>query len=283
MHHPRSSTQRQYVPALVSHRRIPLRIRSSPDLPAIIGNSQFRRVTVQMEEMKLKGETQHIYEASSRIRRHTQNRTHPAVGSGIFGTLIRLTSLITRPSITQLDEQVLNEFNREVGIVSSRVDRWRQKLLEEEWSNSGISHSPSMDSSVHTTQFYIFICIEIQRLVRLIRNLTTILFSGLSWLLAGVWSRLMELLQIGSRVVFPVADVLVMSIWRILREFVEYDTEKTNGLTTAVEAINNAFFAIRSLIHLGYAYRNMHGLSDSEYTGDETRSVNGKISKGQVA
>lgn len=65
-----------------------------------------------------------------------------------------------------------------------------------------------------------------------------------------------------------------MSIWRMLREIFDQgdDTEK-GGLSPVVDAINNAFYAIRSLIHLGKAYQNAHEQSDSDYTGDDSRSA----------
>merc|ERR1719285_1118407 len=75
----------------------------------------------------------------------------------------------------------------------------------------------------------------------------------------------------GSNALFPVIEILVMNIWRMLREFLNLhadDTEKIGGLRSVIEAINNAFYAIRSLIHLGKAYHNAQEPSDSDYTGD---------------
>jgi len=65
----------------------------------------------------------------------------------------------------------------------------------------------------------------------------------------------------------------------MMKEFLDMswdDTEKTGGLHSVVEAINNAFYAIRSLIHIGYAYRNVHEPSDSEYTGENSRSLHAR-------
>jgi len=203
----------------------------------------------------------------------------PVQGSSVFGLLSRLTSLISSPNLESLDEQVLNEFNIEVGTIASRVDMWRQKL-EDERSTSVRSHTRSVDTasppnpSSHNWAFA-FISDEIQHLLQLTGNLTSSMFGSSSWGLFHIENRLMVLLQMGSSMVYPVIEVLVMNLWRMLREILNLhwdDTEKVGGLSSVIDAINNAFYAIRSLIHLGNAYRNAQEPSDSDYTGD-SRSV----------
>jgi len=202
----------------------------------------------------------------------------PDQGSSIFSLLSRVTHLISSPTLEPLDEQVLNDFNMEVGTIASRVDMWRQKL-EDERSTSNQSNSlPDDDSPSNSSSdnwAYSFISDEIQHLLQMMGNLTNSLFGGSSWGLFGIEERLVVLLQMGSKMVFPVIEVLVMNIWRMLRELLTLqgdDTEKVGGLCSVIDAINNAFHAIRSLIHLGNAYRNAQEPSDSEYTGD-ARSV----------
>jgi len=192
--------------------------------------------------------------------------------------LSRVTHLITSPTLESLDEQVLNDFNMEVGTIASRVDMWRQKL-EDERSTSNHSNSLLDDASPSDSSSdnwaYAFISDEIQHLLQMMGNLTNSLFGGSGWGLFGIEDKLVVLLQMGSKMVFPVIEVLVMNIWRMLREVLSLhwdDTEKVGGLCSVIDAINNAFHAIRSLIHLGNAYRNAQEPSDSDYTGD-ARSV----------
>jgi len=47
---------------------------------------------------------------------------------GISGLFSRLTSFVSSRTLETLDEQVLNNFNLEVGTVASRVEMWRHKL-----------------------------------------------------------------------------------------------------------------------------------------------------------
>lgn len=201
--------------------------------------------------------------------------------SGVLGLLSRMTSRISSQplALDSLDEEVLNNFNMEVGAVASRVDMWRQRL-EEERTNSVRSYSRSADlgSSPRATpanQSYTLITDEIHHLIQITRDLTNSLFGRFSWGLLGMEDKLMALLQRGSHVVFPMAEILVMNIWRMLRQILdlhEDDTEKGGGAHPVSEAINNAFYAIRSLIQLGKAYRNAHESSDSEYTAEDSRS-----------
>jgi len=88
--------------------------------------------------------------------------------------------------------------------------------------------------------------------------------------------KIMVLLDRGSQLVLPVAEILLMNIWRMLKHLLDLDeneTEKSSGAHSVAEALNNAFCAIRSLIHLGKAYKNAHESSDSEYTAKDTRSL----------
>lgn len=91
---------------------------------------------------------------------------------------------------------------------------------------------------------------------------------------------LLLLLERGSDIFFPAAEVLIMNIWGMLKKLLdldEDDTEKNGRAHSAAEAINNAFHAIRSLIHLGKAYRNVHESSDGEYTAEDVRSLAGSL------
>jgi len=83
------------------------------------------------------------------------------------------------------------------------------------------------------------------------------------------------LLEMGSHMVFPAAEILMMNTWRLLREILDLhdnDTDKNGTMHSVVEAMNNAVNAIRSLIQLGNAYKNAHEPSDSEYTAEDSRS-----------
>jgi len=77
------------------------------------------------------------------------------------------------------------------------------------------------------------------------------------------------LLEMGSHMVYPAAEILMTNIWRLFREFLElFDTDKSSRIHSVVEAIENALNAISSLIQLGKAYKNAHEPFDSEYTED---------------
>jgi len=174
-------------------------------------------------------------------------------GPRVIRLMSRLTSFISSQSLDSLDEEALNNFNLEVGTVASRVDMWRQRL-EDERTNSVRSHSPSGDTQSSLANY--FITNEIRSLIVLTRDLTNSLFGRFSWGLLGMEGRLMLLLERGSDIVFPAAEVLIMNIWRMLKKLLdldEDDSEKSSRVQSAAEAINNAFYAIRSLIHLGKA------------------------------
>jgi len=201
-------------------------------------------------------------------------------GPRVRRLMTRLTSFISSRSLESLDDEALNNFNLEVGTVASRVDMWRQRL-EDESTHSVWSHSPSGDtrSSLGDTissQANYFITNEIRNLILQTRNLTNSLFGRFSWGLLGFEGRLMVLLERGSDIVSPVAEILIMNSWRLLKRLLdlnEDDTEKSGRVYSAAKAINNAFYAIRSLIHLGKAYRKMHELSDGEYIAEDLRSL----------
>jgi hypothetical protein len=279
------------------HRRIPLRTKSTPDLTnKKASNYNFhvgirRRRLPHLRSQSKNGKkssrgnklistsSQWSSELLPRIRTQpphnlTNIEPRPAEqGTGVFGLLSRLTSLISSRTLESLDEQVLNDFNMEVGTVASRVDMWRQKLEDEQ--SSIRSHTRSVASvsarpSYHD-QAYTFISNEIQHLLQMTTSLTSSLFGSFSWGFFGMEDRLMVLLQMGSKMVFPVIEVIIMNIWRMLREFLNLhvdDTQKVGGLRSVIDAINSAFSAIRSLIHLGTAYRNAQEPSDSDYTGN---------------
>jgi len=254
------------------NRRIPSRTKSTPNL-----------TNNKTEPFNFQGGLRRRRPHERRIKTQPPRNLNleprpPDQGSSIFSLLSRVTHLISSPTLEPLDEQVLNDFNMEVGTIASRVDMWRQKL-EDERSTSNQSNSlPDDDSPSNSSSdnwAYSFISDEIQHLLQMMGNLTNSLFGGSSWGLFGIEERLVVLLQMGSKMVFPVIEVLVMNIWRMLRELLTLqgdDTEKVGGLCSVIDAINNAFHAIRSLIHLGNAYRNAQEPSDSEYTGD-ARSV----------
>jgi len=203
-------------------------------------------------------------------------------GPGVLGLKSRLASLIRSRSLDSLDEEYLNNFNLEVASVSSRVDMWRQRL-EDERTHSVRSHSHSEDigsapRSASYMQVHSVIADEIHNLIQLIRDLMHLLFGRFSWGLLGMEDRLIALLERGSHLVSPAAETLLMSIWRMLRKLLdlnEDDREKSSRVHSVAEVINDAFYAIRSLVHLGKAYRNAHESSDSEYTKEDSRSLLG--------
>jgi len=203
-----------------------------------------------------------------------------AQASGVFGLFSRLTSIISSRPLNSLDEGVLNNFNMEVGTVASMVDMWRQRL-EDERTNSVRSNSRSRDigsspRSTSANQNHNFIKDEIHHLIALVRDLANSLIGSFGSGLLGIEEKLMVLLEMGSHMVYPVAEVLIVNIWRMLREILDLhgdDTGKSAGMYSIVEAISNAFYAIRSLIHLENAYRNAHEPSDSDYTGEDSRSL----------
>lgn len=215
------------------------------------------------------------------VQPFTDSEPHQTIRGGrVLGLISRLTSLISSRTLNPIDEGVLNNLKMEVGNVASRVEMWTQRL-EEEMTNSVRSHTRSFDAastrrSTPDSQTQAFITGEIWHLVQLTRNLATSLSGGFtSWGWFGIEDKLMLLLKMGSNMVFPTAETLMIKIWWILREILDLhgdDTEKS-GAITIVEAINDAFYAIRSLIHLGKAYQSAHEPSDSDYTGDDSRSI----------
>jgi len=252
-------------PAL--ERRIPLRTQSTPMFKSPPGN-------VRQDGLK-----RHRATAHNRDRYVSTSKGDRFLGlfsrqtSGVLRFMSRLSSFMRYRSSKKLDEEMLNRFTQEVGIVSSRVDMWRQRLAEE---CSSLSYPGSVDYSPpdpsFSAKFYAFICREIQRLVQLTSDLATSIFGTFIWGLSEIEDNLGVLLQMGSRIIYPAIDFLVNSIWRILKELVDLwreDRGKTNALHLAVEALNNSFFAIQSLIHLGYAYQSMYEPSDREYTVED--------------
>jgi len=289
--------------------RIPPRTKSSPNLTnnAIPRNNfqaGLRRRMCQLRsqsvvDMKYAGDSTDdnpknsapLYTSAARPVMRTQpvhnlgdNEPRQAVlGRGVLGLISRFTSILRLRN--PLDEGVLNNFNMEVGTVASRVDMWRQRL-EEERTNSIRSYSRSIEAaSPHRSsrsipanpETHAFITGEIYHLLQLTKGLASSLsgtFTSWGWL--GIEDKLMVLLEMGSNMVFPVAEILVMNIFRMLREILDLhgdDTEKNGGISSIIEAINNAFYAIRSLIHLGKAYQNAYERSDSDYTGEDSRSA----------
>jgi len=53
----------------------------------------------------------------------------------------------------------------------------------------------------------------------------------------------------------------------------EDDTNKSGVIYLGIGAINNVFYAIRSLVHIGKAFSSAHEPSDSFYTADNSRSL----------
>jgi len=220
--------------------------------------------------------------SAEHVQTFTESEPHQvAQGVGVLGMISRLTSIISPRAPNPLDVGVLNNLNMEVGTVASRIDRWTQRL-EEEMTNSVRSHSPSFDGastrrSTPNSLTNDFITGEIHNLVQLIRNLVTSLsgrFTSLGWL--GIEDKLMLLLDMGSSILFPVAETLMLNIWRMLRWILALqrdDPEKSDGISSIIETINNAFYVLRSLIHLGKAYQDAHERSDSDYTGEDSRSI----------
>lgn len=254
--------------------RFPLRIRSSPDFKNC---SSFQTAQVKLKDKNVELSSPILGQASMRIRSPLLPSRVPIQevgGSRVFGFLSLLKSYVITRSPKKLDEQALNDFNMEVGIVSSRVEMWRYRLANER-STSTKSPPRSRNSSPEVSDTYwILIYRAIENLVQLIIKLVNSLFDGMIWLLSEMENRLLMLLKLGSHVVFPVFDVLVVSIWSLLTEFMDSyrdETEKSCGLPAVVEAMSNAFFAIRSLLRLGYAYRSNQAHADWEYTGDDSR------------
>jgi len=201
-------------------------------------------------------------------------------GPGVWGLMSRLTSFMSSRSLDFFEDDILNNFNMEVGAVASRVEVWRQRL-EDERTHSARSQPSSAESgssprSNSSRRVHSIITDEIHHLIRLIRDLMCSRFGRFSWGLFGIEDRIKVLLERGSHLAFPISEILLMNIWRMLKHLLELnenDTEKSHGMHSVAEAINNAFCAIRSLIHLGKAYRNAHESSDSEYTAQDLRSL----------
>jgi len=207
-----------------------------------------------------------------------------AENSGISGLLFRLTSLISSRPLNSFDVEVLNHFNLKIGTAASRIDMWRQRQ-DDERTNSVRSHTRSTDIGssarfIPPRQAHSFITGEIHHLIQLTGDLTNSLFGNLGSRLLGIEDRMMNLLEKGSHIVLPVAEILITNIWRMLRLILDMhkdDTEKGGGVYSAAEAMNNAFSAIISLIHLGRAYRNAHESSDSEYTAEDSKATSGRL------
>lgn len=191
---------------------------------------------------------------------------------GVLGLMSNLLSLVGYRQYARLDEAMLKRFNQEVGIVSSRVDMWRKKLEEE--SSASYPHSVSPEDPF-STQLYAFIYREIQHLVQLTTQLATTIFGALTWVLSGLEANLFLLLQTGSRIIYPAVDMLIITMWRILEMLVDLWREedgKNNVVHLAIEAINNAFISVRSLIHLGYTYQAIFGPYEREYNVEDSRT-----------
>jgi len=197
---------------------------------------------------------------------------------GVLGLMSRLASLIRSQSLDSLDDEDLNNFNLEVASVASRLDMWRQNLEDQRaYSVRSSSHSADIGSAPRSTSYmevHSVIAYEIHNLIQLIRHLMQLLFGRFSWGLLGMEDRLIALLERGSHIVEPIAGTLLMNILSMLRKLLdlnEDDKEKSNRVHSVADVINNAFYAIRSLVHLGKAYRNAHESSDSEYTNEDSR------------
>jgi len=210
--------------------------------------------------------------------KHDSSSSLPEVeSSGVSGLFSRLTSLITSRTLESLDESVLNNFNLQVGTVASRIDMWRQRLEDE---RSVVSDSRSVDigsssRSLSANQPHTFIADETRHLLQLVKDLATSVFGRFSWGFLGMEDRLTVLLEMGSHMVYPAVEIVMMNTWRLLDilDLHDNDTDKSGRMHSVVEAINNALNAIRSLIQLGHAYKNAHEPSDSEYTAEDSRSL----------
>jgi len=67
---------------------------------------------------------------------------------------------------------------------------------------------------------------------------------------------------------FPTIENVLLAVWSMLKDFWELQEADSSMSYSIVDVINNAFDVVRSLIHLGHAWRNSHGLSDPLYLGD---------------
>lgn len=203
---PNAPTQDIFDEGKLCHERIPPRINSSPNLTnSIVPRHHFetgqrsqisQRRTVPVADMKHAGDNANenalLMTSAARpaMRARPQRPVNdrepqPAVRGGmVLGLISRLTSLMPSRTLGPLDEQVLYNFNMEVGTVTSRVDMWRQRL-EEERTNSAPSYSLSFDAgsprrSTPDHQTHAFITGEIYHLVQLTRDLATSLSGRLT-------------------------------------------------------------------------------------------------------
>lgn len=275
--------------------RIPPRVNSTPNLGSTtrtssgsfhsaIGISLIQLTPESVIEKKHDDDNWNNQEGidSKSLNHLARSYTLPATPGnfGIWRLMSRFTSLVRSRPLDFFDEEVLNNFNLEVCTAASRIDMWRQRL-EDDRTNSVRSHSRSawIGSSPHfapSEQAQSFITGEIHNLIQLTRDLINSLFSSFGWGLLGIEDKIMVLLERGSHIVFPAAEILITNFLRMLRLILDSqkdNSEKRFGVYSVTEAINNAFSAIISLIQLGKAYRNAHESSDNKFITEDSRSL----------
>lgn len=81
--------------------------------------------------------------------------------------------------------------------------------------------------------------------------------------------QLLRTLQVGAVNLFPVIENALLAVWSMLKDFLELQEAESRMSYSVVDVIHNAFDVIRSLIHLGHAWRNSYGTLDPLYVGDK--------------
>lgn len=118
---------------------------------------------------------------------------------------------------------------------------------------------------------------EMERVVRLSLDLAQSVGGDVSSRFFGFESRLFNIFRYGAHHMFPYIECLMMTCWEILREHLEAFSDPdgkgpNNYIVQAIDAMNRAFEAIRSLIYLGMAYQSANDPSDSEYASNASNS-----------
>jgi len=90
---------------------------------------------------------------------------------------------------------------------------------------------------------------------------------------------LLNALQAGSVALLPVIENLLQTTWNFLKDFWEIQESDLEQPYSILDVVKNAFQVIRSLIHLGYAWRNSYGFSDPAYAlhRDRAKNVDEKV------
>jgi len=200
----------------------------------------------------------------------------------------RLTYVLGRKLLSKnlnikrvLNNRKVEKLQAQMKLIASAVAIWHQKLENKRSvvttpsrSIDTIGTGSKSDEWTYTRgeSPLPFIFHGIELICRQVINITS--GSWLSWSFSNLERKLLHALQAGSVALLPVIENLLQTMWNFLKDFWEIQESDLEQPYSILDVVKNAFQVIRSLIHLGYAWRNSCGFSDPAYAIHEDRAKN---------